>query len=63
NPNLATEYQSKTGIKPTRSGQPRTQVTTSPTPTFRLYNNERQLKNQHNLTYKPRVAKAAVRAG
>ena len=53
NPDLTAEYQSKTGIKPTRPGQPRTQVTTSPTPTFRLCSNERQPKNQHNLTYKP----------
>ena len=40
-------------LKPTRPGQPRTQVTTSPTPIFRLCSNERRPKNQHNLTYKP----------
>lgn len=70
NPDLTAEYQSKTGIKPTRPGQPRTQVTTSPTPTFRLCSNERQPKNQHNLAYKPHIRRCkryfagiAARAG
>ena len=70
NPDLTAEYQSKTGIKPTRPGQPRTQVTTSPTPTFRLCSNERQPKNQHKLAYKPHIRRCkryfagiAARAG
>ena len=64
NPDLTAEYQSKTGIKPTRPGQPRTQVTTSPTPTFRLCSNERQPKNQHNLIYnKPPIVIAAGTTG